>query len=134
MTLTQTIAQKIVTKLGFGEIEAIVTLFGLISKCFFNGPLGKEMTPAEHLSEHYDPTNDTFDSETLNQVYPQTCKAIRINHRKKGGKRLRDYSRIELTDLSNEALRQAMNQPTNVAMAVLSEAPNDEEDDDAEIE
>lgn len=128
MTLTQTIANRVQAKLSFGmELEAISILLSIISKCFFSSPAAETQTPAEHLQEHWIEADQTFDSETINRVYPSTCKAIRINHRKNGGKRLRDYTRIEITEASNAALKEAMEQPAHVAMAVNDEAPDYEE-------
>lgn len=133
MTLTQTIAAKVKANASIGlELEAISTLLSLIAKCFFSSPMSTDKTPAEHLQEHFDTVSQTFDSQTINQVYPQTCRAIRINYRKNGGKRLRDYTRIEITDSTNATLLEAMNQPAAVAMAVSDEAPNYEEEDENE--
>ena len=130
MALTQAVAANVQAKLTFSfELEAISILLGLLSKCF--DMASQTETPAEYLSEHYDPSTDTFDSQTMNAVYPQTCKAIRLNHRKNGGKRLRDYLRIEINDVSKETLKQAMAQPAHVAMAVLSETPDYGDDDES---
>lgn len=131
MTLTQTIAAKIADKPGFAlEFEAISILLSILSKCFFNSPAAENQTPAEHLREHWLEADQTFDSETINRVYPSTCKAIRMNHKQNGGRRLRNFTRIEITDATNAALFEAMNQPTNIAMAVCSEAPNYKDVDD----
>lgn len=132
MTLTQTIAQRVQAKLGFGmELEAISILLSILSQCFFSSTSAEIQTPADHLQEHWIEADQTFDQETINRVYPSTCKAIRINHRKNGGKRLRDYTRIEITEASNAALKEAMEQPAHVAMAVHDEAPDYGDNDES---
>lgn len=131
MTLTRTIATNVKAKYSIVmELEAISILLSILSKCFFNSPAAESQTPAEHLREHWIEADKTFDVETINRVYPSTCKAIKINHRRNGGKRLRDYTRIEITEASNAALQEAMEQPAHVAMAVCDEAPDYEDDDD----
>lgn len=132
MTLTQTIAKNVKAKYSIlMELEAISILLSILSKCFFSSPAAQAQTPAEHLQEHWIEAENSFDAEMINRVYPSTCKAIRINHRKNGGKRLRDYTRFEITEASNAALKEAMEQPAHVAMAVCDEAP-DYEDNDAD--
>jgi hypothetical protein len=130
MTLTQLVAANVQVKLTFGmELEAISILLSLLSKCFFNSSTS-EQTPSEYLQRHWNVDTQTFDQPTLVNAKYSTYKAIRIHHRKNGGKRLRDYTADEIDQLTNATLKEAMDQPAHVAMAVNDEAPNFGDDDD----
>lgn len=93
-------------------------LLNFLGQCWKSTPPAGSSNPSEYLHDHYNAETDEFEPSVIGQVRGQTRRAIRQHHRDNGGKRLKDYSQQEITEISTASLKQVMNESSVTAMSL----------------
>ncbi|TXI84789.1 MAG: hypothetical protein E6Q40_08825 [Cupriavidus sp.] len=117
-TITGGMSVGLAAGLGIDPVTVltiVTTLLPLLAKCFQRDPSVSGQTPQQFLTDHYDPTTDTFDQHLIDRTRAQTRRAAR----KEGQRHL---TRDQLDAITVESLKRAMKADNETVSACLAEA------------